>query len=148
MIDAMFAATRGLVTRSALVGAAVGSFLILRPAALPAAGDTVPPAPSDNQVMVSISAPTQVPPEDTASVGTAVHEVQDGDPVGGITIVLDHRAAGTETWSEAGHAVTDSKGRAVFVSSIPVSTDFRTRAMPDQRHPAASSATVTVQATS
>jgi protocatechuate 3,4-dioxygenase beta subunit len=60
--------------------------------------------------------------------------------------VLDHRASGTEQWSEAGRTLTDAKGRAVFVSSIPVSTDFRTRALPDQQHAAASSATVTVQA--
>ena len=146
-MDAMFAVTRGLATRSVLVSAAAGSLLLFRPAALPASGDTVPPAPADNPVMVSISAPTQVPPQDTASVGTAVHEVQDGDPVSGVTIVLDHRASGTENWTEAGRTLTDSKGRAVFVSSIPVSTDFRTRALPDHRHPAASSATVTVQAT-
>ncbi|HEY3604211.1 MAG TPA: hypothetical protein VGL04_06035 [Sporichthyaceae bacterium] len=146
-MDAMFALTRRLATRSVLVGAAVCSMLLLRPAALPAAGDSVPPAPADNPVMVSISAPTQVPPKDTASVGTAVHEVQDGDAVGGVTIILDHRASGTDQWTEAGRTVTDSKGRAVFVSSIPVSTDFRTRALPDQRHPAASSATITVQAT-
>jgi hypothetical protein len=145
-MHAMFVAARGLGTRSVLVGAAVGSLLILRPAALPAAGDTVPP-PS-TPVMVSISAPVQVEPQDTASVGTAVHKVENGDPVSGVTIVLDHRASGTEQWSEAGRALTDAKGRAVFVSSIPVSTDFRTRALPDQQHAAASSATVTVQAAS
>ena len=70
-MDAMFALTRRLAARSVLVSAAVFSMLLLRPAALPAAGDTVPPAPADNPVMVSISAPTQVPPKDTASVGTA-----------------------------------------------------------------------------
>jgi len=143
-MDAMFAVRRGLATRSVLVSAAVGSFLVLRPA-LPAAGDTVPPRPNITPVMVSISAPTQVPPKDTASVGTAVHVVENGDPVGGVTIVLDHRASGTENWSEAGRTVTDGKGRAVFVTSIPVSTDFRTRALPDDQHAAASSATVTVQ---
>jgi hypothetical protein len=143
-MHAMFAAARGLGTRSVLVGAAVGSLLILRPAALPAAGDTVPP-PADTPVMVSISAPDQVAPKDTASVGTAVHKVENGDPVSGVTIVLDHRASGTEQWSEAGRTLTDGKGRAVFVSSIPVSTDFRTRALPDEHHAAASSATVTVQ---
>ncbi|HEY2831729.1 MAG TPA: hypothetical protein VGJ14_04840 [Sporichthyaceae bacterium] len=135
-----------MVTRTALVSAAVGSVLILRPAALPAAGDSVPPADNNNPVMVSISAPTQVQPKDTASVGTAVHMVQDGAPVDGVTIVLDHRASGTEQWSEAGRTVTDGKGRAVFISSIPVSTDFRTRALPDGQHAAASSATITVQA--
>jgi hypothetical protein len=145
-MDAIFAAARGLATRSVLVGSAVCSLLLLRPAALPASGDAAPPAPADNPVMVSISAPTQVPPKDTASVGTAVHEVHNGDPVGGVTIVLDHRASGSGQWTEAGRTLTDSKGRAVFVSSIPVSTDFRTRALPDQRHPAASSATITVQA--
>jgi hypothetical protein len=98
--------------------------------------------------MVSISAPVQVEPQDTASVGTAVHKVENGDPVSGVTVVLDHRASGTEQWSEAGRTLTDAKGRAVFVSSIPVSTDFRTRALPDQQHAAASSATVTVQAAS
>jgi hypothetical protein len=144
-MDAMFAAARGLGTRSVLVGAAVCAMLLLRPAALPAAGDTVPPPPNDTPVMVSISAPTEVPPKDTASVGTAVHKVENGDAVSGVTIVLDHRASGTEDWSEAGRTVTDTRGRAVFVSSIPVSTDFRTRAMPDGRHAAASSATVTVQ---
>jgi hypothetical protein len=144
-MHAMFAAARGLGTRSVLVGAAVGSLLILRPAALPAAGDTLPPPP-DTPVMVSISAPDQVPPQDTASVGTAVHKVENGDAVSGVTIVLDHRASGTEQWSEAGRTVTDGKGRAVFISSIPVSTDFRTRALPDGRHAAASSATITVQA--
>lgn len=145
-MHAMFVAARGLGTRSVLVGAAVGSLLILRPAALPAAGDTVPP-PS-TPVMVSISAPVQVEPQDTASVGTAVHKVENGDPVSGVTVVLDHRASGTEQWSEAGRTLTDAKGRAVFVSSIPVSTDFRTRALPDQQHAAASSATITVQAAS
>jgi hypothetical protein len=144
IMHAMFAAMRGFGSRSVVVGTAVGSLLILRPVALPAAGDTTPP-PASTPVMVSISAPDQVPPQDTAYVGTAVHKVENGDAVSGVTIALDHRASGTEQWTEAGRTVTDSKGRAVFVSSIPVSTDFRTRALPDGQHAAASSATVTVQ---
>ncbi len=95
--------------------------------------------------MVSISGPLDVHMPQPASVGTAVHLAADGEAIDGATVLLERRAGDKAPWVEADRAVTDSKGRALFV--VPVAsptTQFRAISLPDPHFSAASSAVITV----
>ncbi|HEX3828982.1 MAG TPA: hypothetical protein VHV82_17105 [Sporichthyaceae bacterium] len=96
-------------------------------------------------VMVSISGPLDVHMPQPASVGTAVHLAADGEAIDGATVLLDRRVGDKAPWVEVARAVTDSKGRALFV--VPVAsptTQFRAVCLPDPHFAAASSAVITV----
>ena len=134
----------------------VAAVLVCARAAMPAGGSTTAlTAAVDTQllvgsvpVMVSISGPLDVRSAQPASLGTAVHLAADGEAINGATVVLEHKLEGSRAaWSEAARAVTDSRGRAVFV--VPVAsprTDFRARSLEDPHYAGASSAVITVAA--
>ena len=96
-------------------------------------------------VMVSISGPVDVRSAQPASLGTAVHLAADGEAIDGATVVLERRIANSAPWAEAARAITDSRGRAVFVAPVASpTTQFRARSLPDPHYAAASSAVITV----
>jgi hypothetical protein len=133
----------------------VAAVLVCARAAMPAGGGTTALTAAANTqvlvgsvpVMVSISGPLDVHSAQPASLGTAVHLAADGEAINGATVVLEHKLEGSRAWSEAARAVTDSRGRAVFV--VPVAsprTDFRARSLEDPHYAGASSAVITVAA--
>jgi hypothetical protein len=134
----------------------VAAVLVCARAAMPAGGGTTTAltAAASTQmlvgsvpVMVSISGPLDVRSAQPASLGTAVHLAADGEAINGATVVLEHKLEGSRAWTEAARAITDSRGRAVFV--VPVAsprTDFRARSLEDPHYAGASSAVITVAA--
>lgn len=97
------------------------------------------------EVLVSITAPTQVERGDKANLGVTVRELDSGAPIGGSLVVLLRRAAGEAGWAEAARTVTDSAGRAILSAAVkPPSTDFKARVPGSDDHRKARSARVTV----
>jgi hypothetical protein len=96
-------------------------------------------------VLVSITAPREVDPGETAALGVTVREVDSGAPVAGSLVILLRRASGETGWAEADRTVTDTAGRAVLHAAVkPPATDFRARVPGTDDHRKGRSAPVTV----
>jgi hypothetical protein len=98
-----------------------------------------------SEVLVSITAPTQVERGEWAAFGVTVRELGTSAPVGGTLVVLLRRAAGEGGWAEAARTITDAQGRAVLTAEVkPPATDFRARVPGGDDHRRGKSARVTV----
>ena len=138
-------------SRAALTGAVLlGSVLALGvpAAAAPTVSGTVRSATAPDErtgVLVSITAPQDVPRGEDATLGVTVRDETDGAPVAGSLVVLLRRAAGEGGWAEADRTTTDAAGHAVLRAFVkPPSTDFKARVPGDDDHRRGRSARVTV----
>lgn len=118
-------------------------------AALGVPAASAAPAQSErrDEALVSISAPTDLDRGDKAAIGVTVRDLETGDAIEGVRIVLQRRSFGESGWAEADRTVTDAAGRAILQGAVrPPATEFRARMPRTDDYRSARSAPVIVTA--